>query len=597
MKQASSIDLCAGGIELRFEPHHLLARGWKAGGVEILQGISLTLRDCNWGTPSPDVKWEMIYQRKDSFALNFTARYFRGGKVYFLWQGELAGSSDGEVTFFTRGTAMEDVETNRAGFCVLYPAEVAGCSCKIRHVNGRKVNSRFPKMISPHQPFFDLRAITHRPIAGLETEVEMTGETFEMEDQRNWTDSSFKVYCRPLTKGWPFVIKRNETVEQSIRVKLSGSKARHRPVKRGKELVAQPAPNRVRLPNLGLGYSAQKQLPPKAIKSLKTLGLDHLRINLDVKEKDALVKWKNAAKAARELGCGLDVALFLEKEDARQLQRALPDSADAPFTRWFVFSRGTKTTNETVFKMARATLLEHGWKPAQIGGGTDVYFVDLNRKRPFFSDLSFIGYSINPQVHAFDNLSLIETLPMHKLTVTETRRLAMDRPVHVGPITFRPRFNPVATAKSAVPKPDPRQISRFGAVWTLGSIVALAQGKAAAATFYNTHGDGGVLDRELRPTILHRLFQALHPSTFDQTRVLESPESGMIFGLIFNQASGWRILVANASEATRTLRLCVPDASRATCRFLHSGKRVSLQFRKGTFALEMPGYSVAHLES
>ena len=32
------------------------------------------------------------------------------------------------------------------------------------------------------------------------------GETFEMEDQRNWTDASFKTYCTPLSLPYPIKI-------------------------------------------------------------------------------------------------------------------------------------------------------------------------------------------------------------------------------------------------------------------------------------------------------------------------------------------------------------------------------------------------------
>ena len=34
----------------------------------------------------------------------------------------------------------------------------------------------------------------------------MKGDAFEMEDQRNWADASFKTYVRPLPKPRPYVI-------------------------------------------------------------------------------------------------------------------------------------------------------------------------------------------------------------------------------------------------------------------------------------------------------------------------------------------------------------------------------------------------------
>ena len=36
----------------------------------------------------------------------------------------------------------------------------------------------------------------------------MEGDAFEMEDQRNWADASFKTYVRPLSKPRPYVIAK-----------------------------------------------------------------------------------------------------------------------------------------------------------------------------------------------------------------------------------------------------------------------------------------------------------------------------------------------------------------------------------------------------
>ena len=38
----------------------------------------------------------------------------------------------------------------------------------------------------------------------------MEGDTFEMEDQRNWTDASYKTYVRPLALPWPYTLRAGE---------------------------------------------------------------------------------------------------------------------------------------------------------------------------------------------------------------------------------------------------------------------------------------------------------------------------------------------------------------------------------------------------
>ena len=66
----------------------------------------------------------------------------------------------------------------------------------------------FPEAISPDQPAFDISALTHEPAPGVSCTVEMEGDAFEMEDQRNWADASFKTYIRPLSKPRPYVIAK-----------------------------------------------------------------------------------------------------------------------------------------------------------------------------------------------------------------------------------------------------------------------------------------------------------------------------------------------------------------------------------------------------
>ena len=38
----------------------------------------------------------------------------------------------------------------------------------------------------------------------------MEGDAFEMEDQRNWMDASYKTYVRPLALPWPYTIAQGE---------------------------------------------------------------------------------------------------------------------------------------------------------------------------------------------------------------------------------------------------------------------------------------------------------------------------------------------------------------------------------------------------
>jgi hypothetical protein len=169
---------------------------------------------------------------------------------------------------------------------------------------------------------------------------------------------------------------------------------------------------------------------------------------------------------------------------------------------WFMacFSTPAKIDKRSWVKLARERLQSYD-ATVPIGAGTNAYFTELNRQRPPVRVLDFVSYSVNPQVHAFDNASLVETLETLPATVQSARQFCDDLPICISPITLKPRFNAVATgpepepAPGELPKPvDARQMSLFGAAWTLGAIARLAQSEAARLTFYETTGWRGVME-------------------------------------------------------------------------------------------------------
>jgi hypothetical protein len=92
---------------------------------------------------------------------------------------------------------------------VLHPIEgCAGERCRVETVQGIDNGGNLSAFLGPHQPFRNVRAITHSAATGCLVEVRFDGEVFETEDQRNWTDASFKTYGTPLAKPFPVWIER-----------------------------------------------------------------------------------------------------------------------------------------------------------------------------------------------------------------------------------------------------------------------------------------------------------------------------------------------------------------------------------------------------
>ena len=115
----------------------------------------------------------------------------------------IEGREDNSITFTMEGIALESFEKNRIGFCVLHPIDgCAGTNCVIAHSDGSLEQSVFPEQISPDQVFRDIRSMKWMANT-VHCRLDFEGDIFETEDQRNWTDASYKTYSTPLSASFP----------------------------------------------------------------------------------------------------------------------------------------------------------------------------------------------------------------------------------------------------------------------------------------------------------------------------------------------------------------------------------------------------------
>jgi hypothetical protein len=472
-------------------------------GVEVLRGIYAALRDADWHTLEPRLADLRIEETPRACAIAFTADCARGD-IRFAWRGEIRLEADGSLDYRFVGRALSDFRRNRIGFCVLHAPGCAGRPCEVAHTDDTRRASVFPDAISPHQPFQNLRALAHSPEPGLRVEVCMEGDTFEMEDQRNWTDASFKTYCTPLGLPFPVAIAAGTEIAQRIAVRVTRL-ADYAPLAPPADLapaLALPADAPLLpWPALGFGAGAPElpRLNTSDLVALQALRPAHLRVEISPDEPRPAARLDRALSEARWLNARLEIALRLDVRHAATLEAVAAWAAQlspvaARVARWIVTTASRELDPAALLRAARGRLAPLTPDAAFVGG-TDAYFAELNRRRPPLEVCDAVSFSINPQVHAFDDLSLIETLPMQGLVVRDARAFCADRPVLVSPVTLRPRYNPNATTTlAAAPTADPRQRELFAALWTLGSVKHLAEAGAASLTYYRTLGAEGLLD-------------------------------------------------------------------------------------------------------
>lgn len=481
------IQLRAGPLTMLYEVGML--RYIRLGATEVVRGIYAAVRDENWGTVPGELRDVQMDVRDDSFKILFTSDH-----GVFVWDGEITGDANGTITFSFDGEALTQFRRNRVGFCVLHPMDVAGVACEVEHVDGTREEGVFPRYISPHQPYFDIRAIRHEVMNGVRAEVRMEGDAFEMEDQRNWIDASYKTYCTPLSLPFPVTLQAGEKVQQQVTVQLIGQPYALTINDNAPTLATT---NRTYpLPDIGFGFTSSGK---QNLWRLAVLNPAHVRVDLLPFESDMPILFRDAVAVARQVGCPLEAAVHPQdiETDLTRVAMVADTIEELSIARWLIYTYHAKFTDSAVVEKAHALLARFG---APFGSGTDAFFTELNRNRPP-TDLDWVAYSINPQVHAFDNASLVETLSAIGTTVSTARTFSGNAKIAVTPVTFKMRWNPNATAPEPPLQPgelprqyDPRQKSLFGAAWTLGAIMALRD--ADSATFYETTGPLGVLEED-----------------------------------------------------------------------------------------------------
>jgi hypothetical protein len=566
-----AIPLRAGPLRVVFD------RGWlrwiRLGERGVLHGIYPAVRETGWATVPARLEDLVVEAEPESFRIRFVARHERG-EVRLDWEARIEGASDGKIDYAIDGVAGATFLVNRVGFCVLHPvADCAGEACSLETTGGEKQAGRFPRLVSPHQPFLDLRAIAHEPVPGVTAEVRMEGGTFETEDQRNWSDASFKTYCPPLALPFPSELKKGTRIRQSVTLRLLGPTRQF--VREAAATVPGALPKKknstepviVRLepggafprPALGIAGAGMVSLSDAEAGLVRALRLAHLRADLHLEADGWEASLERAVSNATRVGVPLELALFLPDEPQPRLRALAARAAGLParVSHWLVFRAADSTTAEGDAAAARGALGAVA-RGARFSGGTDRYFAELNRRRPSPAGLDRLGFSLNPQVHAFDDATLFENVASLPWLAETARAFAAGLPLALTPVTLRPRSDPRPPASRAEGEPpftdDPRQAAPVAAAWTLALIGSAAQAGFSSLTFFELTGPRGlILDGRPYP-VYHALAElaALGEAAFALARS-RRPERVQAVALRAGRRT--RLVLANVSDDPHPVRI------------------------------------------
>jgi hypothetical protein len=548
----------------------------RAGETEILRMIYPAIRDPYWGTIPGTISDEQIEENRDAFSIRYKCRY-REGDIDYLSSVQIRGSRDNSLAFSMEGEALSSFKKNRMGLNILHPIrQCAGRMCKVTTPEGREYSAEFPVDISPHQPMKDIRSMAWTLAGEIHASLELSGEVFEMEDQRNWTDASYKTYCTPLALPFPVTVGKGETLQQAVYLKVQTGRVKTHPDAANRVILADKK-TLSGFPDVGLCRSSE-MLPmhPGDIGVIRNAGFRHYRVDLPLYREGWAGILAGGAGEASALGLELEIGLFFGEGHAAQLAALLEEipKHGCPIARFLVFTRD-HVHNEQLTE-AVIPVLRTAYPGTGIGTGTNANFAELNRNRPQTGLPDFLAWSINPQTHGVDPLTLVENLEGQKDTVVTARGFSEDKSICISPVTLKPRFNPVATTeeKGAVPgtklpsRFDPRQASLFCAGWTLGSFKYLAESGVRSVTYFETTGRGGIIhgsNQALSPEIFMAASGDLYPVYFLFRELLKYREHNIVitesshplcFSSLWLEGKDDRIMVlANHTETRQRIPL------------------------------------------
>ncbi|MDX2191369.1 MAG: hypothetical protein SFY32_16065 [Bacteroidota bacterium] len=464
--------------------------------AEVLQMIYFAVRDGNWGTIPFRIENFKEKIEESEFNISFDAIFTTNQPMYKA-RITILGNVNSTLYFNFEGEALETFERNRIGLCVHHPLkECVGNECKIIHSDGSISLGQFPQNVMPHQPFKNISEIEWGDESGYHAHLKFEGDIFEMEDQRNWTDASFKTYSTPLDIPFPVRVNKGDKVVQQLTLHVS--KVNNEGIKAATTIVK----SNIIKPKVGLGLSTSTdKLTQFQAKLLNKLNLNHIRIDVNLFRKDWKIQFHKSLEQIKLIPIKIELVIHVSQYWEIEIQNLISENIDKEIIDTIILFEFRKAglSNDIISKAL--PLLRNHFYGIKIGTGTDANFAELNRSNIDPNPFDFLTFGINPQVHLFDDRSVLENAYAQKEAVQSALVLSKGKPIHISAITLKPRFNAVAKDPNAIqiPLTDERQTTEFCAKWTAISLKSIREAGASSVTYFETVGLRGIMNENAYP--------------------------------------------------------------------------------------------------
>jgi hypothetical protein len=479
--------LSAGPLEIGIT--EVAVREVRYAGHRVMAGIAFLLRDEHWGTYPIRLKHFEVDEDDRGFSASIDAECGDGNRV-LQYSLEIVGRPT-ELQVSATAVPEGDIMTSRCGFVVLHPGSLSGQALQIAHSDGRISNAIFPKAIDPLPVFTRIRSLTAEVIPGLTATCVLDGDDYEMEDQRNWGDASFKTYVRPIRLPYPYRLRKGESIRQSVTLRFAGEPRLAPSPPDASATIGLGRETGHLVPRIGVVLEGDAADPELIADLIGGLAPNVVQFLWDHARAPALPALQlSAARASTSLV--VDALL----PDDQSLNPSLALLAEQVATSGMAVEAICVTTESLsrnvpldavngaeMLRRRRDTLLAaHNLFPGTaIGAGTRGLFTELNRTRPAPGLADFVSHAFCPTVHDAGDEAVMSTALSLPAMAFSARQFAAGAQHWIGPMSIACRFNPYGPRPTPNPdngrlclsESDPRQRGQFGAAWLL-NVFAMA---------------------------------------------------------------------------------------------------------------------------
>jgi hypothetical protein len=411
---------------------------------------------------------------------------------------------------------------------------------------------KYPLIIQPDQPMVKFNNLSYEMFDLIDLNIRFDGIHFEMEDQRNWGDASYKIYSGSLLDPFPYKENKNSAFHQEIEITM-------------------------REKNNSLVTTSNQNILPNNIKEEYTMPKIGIKVDNDINGIDLvnvdflyhLVDFENNTESSKPRFNHLPIYLVALIDHSKKVEVIIKDIKDyivankINVNKLLICPKIYLNSFQPAGQWPSVPKLGDYYKEAKIQlpdvhifSGMVTNFTELNRKKPD-GDFDGINFSFTPIVHDASDYGVLDTPNSIKFILHSINNFTKDTPIHIGPMTLGMHFNPygeklapnIDKVRLEMTDLDPRHDSLFSLNWTIAVFSETLSKNTKFITIASLKGIHGILTENNQKRPLFHLYEVM--LYFKNAKIYKIEKKNSISGVkLVKEEKMYYLLTNNSSNQT-----------------------------------------------